>query len=394
MTSLAYTFSLTENRFSDKIFSMDTLKRLIKLKRLFLLLLTPVAAVLLYVAKRNPWFTEYVFARGFFKIYSQIFSMLSGAFAFSLAEYGIIFAVFAVPAIIVFEIVHIVKTKGKRLYIIFRDLLTVACIASLAYFLLVVGCSVNYYRYSFADIAGLTVRDSSVEELKALCFELGERASAARAKITTEDEEGCMVLPGGMNELALKCRDAYNKLAGTYPCVGGFYARPKCIIHSTFMSRTEFTGVYVPFTMESNVNIDVPHYSIASTMCHELAHLRGFIREDEANYLAYLACTASDDPVLQYSGLAEALIYAGNALAGKDMDAYSELYASVDQGIIRDFVANSRYWDQFHNTVISNTADAINDSYLKANDQEDGVQSYGRVVDLLLAEYRKNHGID
>ena len=68
---------------------------------------------------------------------------------------------------------------------------------------------------------------------------------------------------------------------------------------------------------EANVNVDVPRYTIAHTMCHELAHLRGFIREDEANYIAYLACMASGDPELMYSALAEALVYAGNALAGK-----------------------------------------------------------------------------
>ena len=31
----------------------------------------------------------------------------------------------------------------------------------------------------------------------------------------------------------------------------------------------------------------------------------------------------------------------------------------------------------------------VNDAYLKANNQTDGVQSYGRMVDLLIAEYEK-----
>ena len=35
-------------------------------------------------------------------------------------------------------------------------------------------------------------------------------------------------------------------------------------------------------------------------------------------------------------------------------------------------------------------ADKINDTYLKLHGEEDGVQSYGRMVDLLLAVYRKN----
>ena len=38
-------------------------------------------------------------------------------------------------------------------------------------------------------------------------------------------------------------------------------------------------------------------------------------------------------------------------------------------------------------------ADKVNDAYLKANDQADGTKSYGRVVDLLLAEYKTRHGL-
>ena len=55
----------------------------------------------------------------------------------------------------------------------------------------------------------------------------------------------------------------------------------------------------------------------------------------------------------------------------------------------RDLVANSEYWKQFEHTKIAETSEKLNDSYLKANNQADGTQSYGRVVDLLLAEYRQ-----
>ena len=113
------------------------------------------------------------------------------------------------------------------------------------------------------------------------------------------------------------------------------------------------------------------------------------MREDEANYLAYLACMVSEDPLVRYSGTMLALIYAGNALAGQDMELYGELWSMYHPGMVRDFADNSAYWDQYEDTVISETADKVNDVYLKANEQEDGVKSYGRVVDLLLAEYRK-----
>ena len=151
--------------------------------------------------------------------------------------------------------------------------------------------------------------------------------------------------------------------------------------------------------MEANVNIDISPYSIGSTMCHELAHLRGFMREDEANYIAYRACMASDCIDLQYSGTMLALIHTGNALYRQNADTYFELYrAHVSAAVSADLIANNEYWDQFEKPVVGDTtvgeiADKVNDAYLKANAQEDGTKSYGRVVDLLLAEYKMRHGL-
>jgi hypothetical protein len=62
--------------------------------------------------------------------------------------------------------------------------------------------------------------------------------------------------------------------------------------------------------------------------------------------------------------------------------------------MMRDLRANNEYWDQFENKKAAEVANKVNDTYLKANEQEDGVQSYGRVVDLLLAEYRQRHSED
>ncbi len=372
----------------------DTVGKLVRLKRLWVLLLFPVALILLAVAKRSVYFTEEIFAKGIFHLYSQAFAFVTGLIPFSLAEMGILLGIVLIPALLIWRVVVYIKRRGERLYLIAADLLSLLCIGALVYFMLVMGCSVNYYRKPVADYLGLTVRDSSVEELYALHAELAERTSAIREQLTLEDEDGVYRLSVSTAELAKWCDDSYDALAEVHAVFHGVYSKPKRILFSAMMSKTELTGVYVPFTMEANVNVDVPDYSIASTMCHELAHLRGFIREDEANYIAYLACLASDNPELQYSGLMEALILSGNALYGKNPDLYYEIRAGYGEGVNRDLVANSAYWAQFHDTKISNTTEKLNDTYLKANNQSDGVQSYGRMVDLLLAEYRKNHGIE
>ena len=71
------------------------------------------------------------------------------------------------------------------------------------------------------------------------------------------------------------------------------------------MSYTEITDIYT-LTMEANVNVDVPDYT-PFTMCHEMAHQRGFMREDEANY-RYLVGMSSDNVELMYSSTMYALV--------------------------------------------------------------------------------------
>lgn len=365
--------------------------KVLKKKRLWLLLLFPLAYGCLTLAKRSVFFAEEVFAKRIFKVISVGLSALTGWIPFSLAECSVLLLPVAALVLLIRFIVHMVKNKEGRFERCLLAIVNLACTAAVVFFVYVVGCGINYHRVSIADYRGITVRDSSKEELFSLCKKLAAQASELREELVVyEDENGVLRLPMSNRELGKLTKKAYENLSDELEILGGLYPAPKGIACSKAFSAMELTGIYTCWTMEANVNVDIPDYSRASTMTHELAHLRGFIREDEANFLAYLACMASDDALVRYSGTMLALIYSGNALAGQDMELYGELWTGYHEGMIRDFADNREYWKQYEDTVISETADKVNDVYLKANEQEDGVKSYGRVVDLLLAEYRKN----
>lgn len=372
----------------------ETLKKLCRLKRLWILSAAPLACLLLLWAKNSEYFAEEIYAKRIFHVYSQVFSNLTGWLPFSLAELFVVLSPLLLLALLIYRIIAYRRAKGNRLFLLGKDIISLLCVASLAYFLLVLGCSINYYREPITKPLKLIVRDSTEDELYLLHERLVEETNRVRKRLLSMDEAGVFRLNVSKAELAKWCDEAFDALAEEYDIFHGAYPKPKRVFFSRAMSSTELTGVYVPFTMEANVNVDVPDYSIASTMCHELAHLRGFIREDEANFIAYLACLASDVPAIQYSGLMEALILSGNALFKKNSDRFYELRGRYDEGVSRDLADNSKYWQQFHDTKISRTTEKLNDTYLKANNQSDGVQSYGRMVDLLLAEERKHWLID
>ena len=149
------------------------------------------------------------------------------------------------------------------------------------------------------------------------------------------------------------------------------------------------TGIYIPYTFESNINVDVPEYTIPATMCHELTHYRGFMREEEANFLGYLAAAGSERADFRYSAAMMAFTYCYPRLRSADKERAVEIARSLCDGAMRDITADDEYWEPFRKTTVSEVSGAVYGGYLGANGQESGLKSYGEMVDLLLALQRK-----
>ena len=154
----------------------------------------------------------------------------------------------------------------------------------------------------------------------------------------------------------------------------------------------QLAGIYSPFTVEANYNNAMVPYNIPHTLCHELSHLKGFMREDEANFIGFLACLESERREFRYSGYVMGWIYAGNALTAADPERYFAVRAQLDPEVLADLEENNRFWARYEGRV-AEVAEAVNDTYLKANDQEQGVASYGMVVDLMLGWWDSEAGI-
>ena len=357
-------------------------------KRHFLLVLWPVAGLTLLLAKCSEKFAEFVFARGIYRVYRTPISFLTGLLPCSLGELILYALVPAVLSALIVWIVHMIKTRDHR--VLLRGLLDILCVLGLVFFMFVFGCGANYYRYTYAQCTEMEVVPGTDEELYGLCLSLTDRANALRDTLSDcENEAGVFALPCTDRALAQRAKNAMTALGEQIPVLHGYYAPPKPVLWSEGMSRLEITGVFFPFTVEANVNVEASDFTIGAAMCHELGHMAGFMREDEANYLAYLACTRSGDPVLEYSGTMLALVYCANALNKSAPARYSLIRERYSDAVRRDLVADADYWKQYDDKPASEFGEKMNDTYLKANAQSEGTKSYGGMVDLLLAEYRQ-----
>lgn len=361
-------------------------------KRFWVGLLVIPAAVLTALARNSPEAVERIYSTGIYPVMSGIFARATGLLPFSLAQWVVTLIPLLLIIYIIKLIVKIIKNKPERRRNIALLLSTVFCAAGVIWFGFTALCGLNYHRQSFAVQSGLDIHPTSAEELAALCAELAESANSYSAKVR-RNEDGVMLLSFENDfEASRFASGAFCGINEKYPVFSGYTPRTKPVLGSKVMSLLNLVGVYFPFTFEANINADVPDYLIPSSMMHELAHYKGFMREDEANFISYLASVSCGNDDFAYSGTMLALSHSTNALYSADKDAYWEIVNSFSENIFADFRADTEYWQRFESPA-AKVSEKVNDVYLKTNNQPQGVKSYGRMVDLLLADYRQRHGL-
>lgn len=374
------------------------MKEILKLKRTRLFMLLPIGALFILLARLSPFIAECIFARGLYKILSLPLGLVTGIFPFSLAELIIVLSPFILLSVIICFVARLIKNKENRSMAVKKAAVNVLCFISVAVFLFIVLCGTNYYRYTFAVQYNLNVKERTVEELKELCVYLKRKAEESKAAVDKKDldEKGVVVFGENrtyedFSDVAREAKKAMSRLAEDYETLKYSTGGAKEVMLSKYMSYGSIVGIFIPFTMEANVNTDVAAYNRPADTCHELAHMRGYMKEEEANYIAYLACINSDEPIFNYSGYMLAFVIATNALYDYDSDAYWDIMEGLSEKVLADINYEREYWREIRSHEMAEAAETImnqvNDTYLKANGQESGVKSYGEMVDLLLAEY-------
>ena len=315
-------------------------------------------------------------------------SSITSLVPFSIAELLLYFLVIGIFILLSIRLIQLIlrKIRFRRfLGTIVSILLAGGIVLNLFY----ATWGFNYFREPLATRMGLNVTSRSVDELEAFVLKTAQEAKALRETLH-EDENGVFAPQESKDELFSRLPAAYTALSEKHSIFQADATRAKQIFWSTGLSWQGISGIYIGLTAEPNVNANQPPLLVFQAAAHEMAHQTGIASENEAELVGYLACLNSSDPNIRYSGLAYALIVAGNALYDADSTRYLAVTETYGDAIWRDFTAYNSYWDAFSGEV-RESADRRNDAYLKHNSQQSGIKSYGEAVDLLLA-YREKYG--
>lgn len=365
----------------EKTAHKKSLRRLAPV-RLGITLLCLLAVALIYALRVDEgamlWVYEHVTHP-----YHLFMSKLCSHFAFSAAELVYAAAILGLAAYLLWCVYRLIRFPEK-LWQLYRLVLTLAMAGAIFWAGLNVMWTPCYYAPGFAEQSGVDDGPLELEELETVTRWFAALASEYADEVPRDENGACTT---DRDSVLDRAAGVFEGAAELYPFLDGEALRPKPIHFSRIMSYLDFTGFFFPMTGEANLNMDSPVFLLPSTSQHEIAHQRGVAMEQECNFVAVLSCLESEYADFRYAGAALAYIYLGNALAGADYEAYTEIYYSLSDTVSADFKAQSAYWDEFRDSAAQKASNTVYDSFLKSNGQELGMQSYGACVNLLVHYY-------
>ncbi len=346
--------------------------------------IAPLAFLISRLLFLFPEFVEYTYSRSIYPALSEFFGYIPSILSMSVGEIFLYFFIGLVIFMFLYSFIAFLKPKGLRLESFVHRIINFFMCFALIYTFFVFGWGINFSRMSLADSMGYDQREYSVQELTELTEVLAEMTNEARANVI-QTSEGTFSLSQSKRAVITSASAVYAANARGFMNLA-IQTNVKPVAVDNFLSNFRIQGICSPFTYEANVNMEMPDLFLPSTALHEYAHVQGFAREDECEFIAFYVGYNCGVPDYEYSTLNMALNYAMIALSDEDYDAYVAIYETLHEGIINDWAQHREYWEQFE-TPVAEVAEQVNDTYLKFNNQSDGTKSYGRMIDLMLAMY-------
>lgn len=363
----------------------------ISIKKKKILILWIVIIFLNIIAWLIPPFCDF-YTRFIFPIWVNTYGRFMSLFPISVGEWLVVLAILYVVSFVLISILWIFLRKKpkyqnftKKYTSVFVSVFTVVCLV------MTLNCTILYHCTSIS-VNGNANKEYSIEDLEKVRNHIVEQCNYY-SKLVTRNDDGDVVYEG---DICKKAQSALRGIAYDYPKLKGYYPRVKKFAFSNLFSQAFTAGYYFPFSLEANYNDNMYICNLPDTYCHELAHLHGYIYENEANFLAFRACVESEDVFFIYSGYLSVLNYVENEYWSRVNweEALAKNPPFVSKTVLHDniFIKPEKWKSIEENALlstetVSNVSDGFMDGSLKFNGVKDGMNSYHRVVALLLQYY-------
>lgn len=322
--------------------------------------------LLLQLLAQYPSFVETYYSNGIYPVLTMFVSGITNQLPFSLSEASLWVLLLVVLPLIAKR----VWTKKMTVSRLFLNLATGASLVVVWFYF---SWGINYLRMPLMSTLKLDRVALEIDALDSTCVDVIRSANELNLSYSimnldeiNENVEASYV--GVLQDLGLK------KIPGS--------KHVKRFFGNWMLNKTTTSGWFSPFFHEVHFNSDLLIVETPFVIAHEKAHQMGYTNEAECNFLAYLVCLNSTDPLIRYSGYFNVLGYFLQSL--RQNEEKRRFYAEMISGGVRlDLSAVRQRWKS-HVGLVSSLSDKGYDLYLKANQVKEGKKNYSRVVDLII----------
>ena len=339
------------------------------LNHLIIYLSTLVFLGATFILKQNPLWVEKIYSKGvysnFYEVRTWFFNRFSGSLGDLLYASLLIWIIWNVSQLI----------RYRRLISLARIVSTAALL--LVYFQLSWG--LNYHRVPLAN----KLSDNSIytlEELEELTLLFADKSNTLHAALSDVDSVAVTFHASPLKRIE-QIEEQYRQT--------GFCGKAKISRYSHPLLYAGFTGYLNPFTLEAQVNGKIPPLNLPITIAHEIAHQMGYAAENEANFIGFMHCYSHKDLNIQYAANLFAFRHCYRELHHNQPESAKRIVKMLRPGILMNFSETSAFWRQYQNPLEPYLKKSY-DTYLKANSQSSGIQSYNGVVGLMIQSFRQN----
>lgn len=336
------------------------------------------------VFSRYPGAVEKYYSTGLYPVIARGQRLLFGWIPFSVGDllYG------AAVVLLLYRLVRGVRRLVRRQVghgWLLRGVGMVVLILLWVYVVFNVLWGLNYNRLGIADQLQLQVRPYTTAELNELTVVVVEELNGLDSMARTH-----RVDLGRMTLLRDGAVRGYDSLAAKDPRFAYRSASVKQSLFSYPGLYIGFAGYYNPFTGEAQVNMRDPLFGLPYTSCHEMGHQLGYAKENEANFIGFLAARSSPDPAFSYSAYLDLYLYSIRELYFRDSVLAKGFKGKLAPGVREDLRELQRFNRKYENPVEPVIWDLYG-RYLRVNRQPHGIVTYSEVTAWLIA-YAKKYG--
>lgn len=337
--------------------------------------LLPIQGLILMLIKNNPSWVESYYSQLVYPFIFDTHRLFFEKFSFSVGDLLYAFLVLFIAK----NVVSIFKKKKPSWRAIVRQGLSFVSLILLFFNL---NWGLNYYRTPLYQDLGYQMKYNETE-LEATFSKLVTISNQLHSQLSENDTTAVTLhySKTKIGNLIEKEFDFDLKIMEPKPYL-------KQSLWSTLLSYMGYAGYLNPFTLESQANSKIPKLDFIITAAHEMAHQLGIASEGEANFIAFYTSIKHSDPFLQYAGYTFALRYCYAELYKANPENAKEKLKTLHPGILKNYKELSEFWKQYQNPFEPLLKKGY-DSYLKANGQAKGIQSYSTIVGYVVAYAQK-----